>query len=127
MTVSPTRPVLLLEDQPLIALDLEDLLLGAGMPEVVCLRSVEEGLSWLERSIPSVIVVDYQLSDGACVLILELARRRNIPCVVHSAIPLPQDADHGVIAGMPWLDKPSDPDVFVQTVISVARPDGLRA
>ena len=118
MHVHPNRPVLLLEDQPLIALDLEDLLQGAGMGEVVCLRSVEEGLAWLEKASPCVIIIDYHLSDGAGLSILELARERNIPCVVHSAVPMPDDVDRQLIEGMPWLDKPSDPAVFVETVLA---------
>lgn len=121
MHVPLNRPVLLLEDQPLIALDLEDLLLQAGMREVICLRSVEEGLSWLETANPSVIIVDYHLSDGASLSILALAKERHIPCVVHSAVPLPDDGDRNLIAGMPWLDKPSDPDVFVETVLATAQ------
>lgn len=120
MHVPLNRPVLLLEDQPLIALDLEDMLLGAGMREVICLRSVEEGLSWLENASPSVIIVDYHLSDGASLSILELAKERRIPCVVHSAVPMPDTVDQALIDGMPWLDKPSDPDVFVGTVLATA-------
>lgn len=118
MHVPLNRPVLLLEDQPLIALDLEDLLLGAGMREVICLRSVEEGLSWLETATPSVIIVDYHLSDGASLSILQLAKQRGIPCVVHSAVPMPDDVDQRLIENMPWLDKPCDPDVFVETVMA---------
>ncbi len=124
MHVPLNRPVLLLEDQPLIALDLEDLLLGAGIREVICLRSVEEGLSWLENASPSVIIVDYHLSDGASLSILELAKKRRIPCVVHSAVPMPDNVDQALIDGMPWLDKPSDPDIFVETVLATARPGG---
>lgn len=127
MHVSITRPVLLLEDQPLIALDLEDLLLGAGMQEVICLRSVEEGLAWLEHASPSVIIVDYHLCDGASLSVLELAKRRNIPCVVHSAVPMPEDVDNALIEGMPWLDKPIDPEIFVETVLATARMDASRA
>lgn len=126
MHVPLTRPVLLLEDQPLIALDLEDLLLGAGMREVICLRSVEEGLSWLEDASPSVIIVDYHLSDGASLSILELAKQRRIPCVVHSAVPMPDDVDQALIDGMPWLDKPSDPDIFVETVLATVQPKAVR-
>ncbi len=126
MHVPLNRPVLLLEDQPLIALDLEDMLLGAGMREVICLRSVEEGLSWLENASPSVIIVDYHLSDGASLSILELAKERRIPCVVHSAVPMPDTVDHALIDGMPWLDKPSDPDIFVETVLATAQPGAIR-
>jgi DNA-binding response OmpR family regulator len=120
MHVPLNRPVLLLEDQPLIALDLEDLLLGAGMREVICLRSVEEGLSWLEDGSPLVIIVDYHLSDGASLSILQLAKQRCIPCVVHSAVPMPDDVDRDLIEDMPWLDKPCDPDMFVATVLATA-------
>lgn len=121
MHVPQHRPVLLLEDQPLIALDLEDLLQGAGMREVICLRSVEEGLGWLKTAMPSVIIVDYHLSDGASLSILQLAKQRHIPCVVHSAVPRPEDVDQSLIDGMPWLDKPSDPAIFVETVLAMAQ------
>lgn len=122
MHVLLNRPVLLLEDQPLIALDLEDLLLGAGMREVICLRSVEHGLAWLEKGSPCVVIVDYHLSDGASLSILELAKRRRIPCIVHSAVPMPEEVDRELIQCMPWLDKPSDPDIFVETVLAIAQP-----
>lgn len=120
MHLPHNRPVLLLEDQPLIALDLEELLLAAGMREVICLRSVEEGLLWLEAGKPCVIIVDYHLSDGASLAILQLAKQRCIPCVVHSAVPMPEDVDQDLIEGLPWLDKPCDPDVFVVTVMATA-------
>ncbi|MGE7368437.1 hypothetical protein ACQKKX_05115 [Neorhizobium sp. NPDC001467] len=120
MSASSTRPILLLEDQPLIALKLEDLLVAAGMGEVVCLRSVEEGLAWLEARSPSVVVLDYHLKDGASVPILELATRRDIPCVVHSALPKPEDLDPLLVETIPWLDKPSDPRVFIDTVLAMA-------
>ncbi|MBU1334249.1 MAG: response regulator [Alphaproteobacteria bacterium] len=54
---------LLLEDEPLIAMDMELLLQGAGL-DVTTVASCEEANNWLEVRRPDIVIVDIMLRDG---------------------------------------------------------------
>ena len=53
--------VLVVEDDPLIALDLEDTLSRAGFDVVGVAANVEQGLDCIERDPPAAATLDYQL------------------------------------------------------------------
>ena len=55
--------VLVVEDDPLLAMDLEQALLDAGARQVVISSSMKQAASELERWMPQAVVLDVQLSD----------------------------------------------------------------
>lgn len=62
----PAREVLIVEDEPHIAANLEQLLLRVAPESQVLakLNSVEATVSWLQKGQPDLIFLDIQLSDG---------------------------------------------------------------
>ena len=58
--------VLVLEDEPFIALDLEGMLEEFGATSVVSLNTRADALQWLEDNRPDVAIVDPRVNDGVC-------------------------------------------------------------
>ncbi|WP_144096722.1 response regulator [Croceicoccus sediminis] len=54
---------LVVEDDPILALSIEDILLGAGSPAVTVCSSTKQALAALEKHKPDVIVLDVHLVD----------------------------------------------------------------
>lgn len=102
---SAKRTALLLEDESLIAMDIEMTLRDAGF-DVSIVGSCEEALEWLEVCRPDIVIVDIVLRDGPCHEAVEQLVEDGIPFVVHSG---DQPDDH---AGTPfaagaWINKPA--------------------
>jgi DNA-binding response OmpR family regulator len=110
--------VLLLEDEPLISMDLETTLVDADI-EVHCAMSCEQAHAWLETHTPDVVIVDIVLRDGRCTEVVSRLLQAGIPFIVHSGS---HRSDH---LGTPfdlgaWLPKPSAPNALVQAVSAAA-------
>jgi DNA-binding response OmpR family regulator len=105
-----TRSVLsvaVLEDEALIALDIEETLRDAGFNVAAVMSSSAEAFKWLEANSPDVAVLDIDLRDGDCVAIAELLCDRNIPFVVHSGSKSDSDNHDPIFQKGRWVTKPS--------------------
>jgi CheY-like chemotaxis protein len=60
----PTRSILIVEDEPLIAMMLEDFLETLGHRIVACCESLEEALGHVEAGGFEVAILDVSLKDG---------------------------------------------------------------
>jgi DNA-binding response OmpR family regulator len=98
---------LLLEDELLIAVDVEMALNQAGF-SVVTFSKCSGAEKWLRRHSPRVAVIDVSLLDGSCETAASTLLERNIPVLVHTAR-RQQAGDVAPVfsAGM-WLEKPAD-------------------
>ena len=74
--------VLLVEDEPLIAMMLEDEITDRGHTVVGIATSVVDALRLINRTVPDVAVVDYQLSDGNCHEVTRALERHGIAFVL---------------------------------------------
>ena len=101
--ISPVA--LVLEDDGLIALDLEGTLQDAGF-EVFSFASCKETEPWLQAHAPDLAVLDMHLVDGGCEHIAEMLVSRRIPFVVHSG-EIEADYRDTVFSKGKWLSKPS--------------------
>jgi DNA-binding response OmpR family regulator len=102
---SPT--VFILEDEALIAYEIEENLRSAGFEIAAVMSSCVDGLKWLETNSPDAAVLDVELRDGNCAEIARLLHSRAIPFVVHSGSqPTMQDIDPIFREGR-WVCKPS--------------------
>ena len=102
------KPVaLLLEDELLIAVDVEMALNQAGFSVVTfskCLGAEE----WLLRHSPRIAVIDVSVLDGSCKTAASTLIERNIPFLVHTVRPQhAHDVDPIFNAGM-WFGKPAE-------------------
>ena len=119
----PIGSVLVVEDDPILALSIEDILIRAGASSVTVCPGTQEALTALERSRPDVVVLDVHLvdrDDGWTIaeLVNELGSER--PRIVFStgnpeAIPA-EIARLGTV-----LTKPYAPDVLLQAVAGSRR------
>lgn len=108
--------ILLLEDQPLISLDLEDALHDAGFSDVVTLRSRSDAQDWLDKNSPDIVILDLHLADGDCHEVLDLVAARSIPSIVYSGTDMPKGWNEGPFAQSEWIGKPANPDRIAETV-----------
>jgi DNA-binding response OmpR family regulator len=99
--------VMILEDEALIALDIEENLRSAGFDVSAVMSSCVDGLKWLETNSPDAAVLDIELRDGDSAAIAKLLHSRAIPFVVHSGSqPMTLDIDPIFREGR-WVGKPS--------------------
>jgi DNA-binding response OmpR family regulator len=103
--------VMLVEDEPMIALALEEEFIEAMFLVSGPFRTCADALSALETELPDVAVLDAILEDGPCHdLALEL-KRRGVPFLICSGMPL-GETEPAALADVPRLTKPSPfPDI----------------
>ena len=104
----PPPRVLLVEDNTLIAMDLEDILEGFGCQVIGPIGTLKEALERLEREQIDVAVVDYLLEDGNAAPLAEILNEKGIPFAMCTG------AGEGEISSLfpytPILCKPYNPD-----------------
>jgi DNA-binding response OmpR family regulator len=105
--------VLLLEDEALIALNLQDELQDAGYEVAGPFTTCSAALDWLRMATPDMAILDAALKDGPCrEIALELSRRE-VPFTIYSG----HGADRELLAEFDhtrWIEKPVPPSVLVQ-------------
>jgi DNA-binding NarL/FixJ family response regulator len=113
------RKILIVEDELLIALDMESALMDAGFEVIGIAASASEAMSLVRTTKPDLAVMDVRLAgptDGVkCAL--ELFRIDGIRCVFATAH---QDQATRLRAEpaqpLGWLAKPYQPDALIRTV-----------
>ncbi|CAN7728372.1 response regulator [Rhizobium sp. LjRoot98] len=116
--ISMLRPnlVLIVEDEPLFALDVELTLEEAGFSCEIH-TSNAEALRWLEHNIPAAAILDIGLKDGPSEQVARLLANQNIPFIVCSGS-APEYAA-SVFAHATWLPKPFEPSRLLATLADV--------
>ena len=98
--------LLLLEDEPLIALDIEQTLAEAGF-DVTTVSSCADALDWLEVCRPDVVIVDIIMRDGPCHEVVARLVEDGIAFIVHSG-DHPSMHASTPFAGGTWIGKLAD-------------------
>ncbi|MBO9124069.1 MULTISPECIES: response regulator [unclassified Rhizobium] len=114
--------VLVLENEPFIALDMEDMLRGYGASSVTSFDTQAEALIWLASNKPQVAVVDPRLNDGLCIDVVAALSDANVPFVVYSGAEVDDEARHAFDKGM-WLGKPAVPELLEETLARLLATD----
>jgi DNA-binding response OmpR family regulator len=112
------RWILVVEDQPLVALDIADSLTKAGA-SVLSAATLQEGLRLAEHPRLSAAILDLALGEHDCVpLCLRLSDRR-IPFVIYTGYPeVPAACRAGVI-----IPKPAAPDALLGALAQMLGDD----
>jgi DNA-binding response OmpR family regulator len=105
------RKILVIEDEPLIALDIRNAFEGAGATTVVT-RTVAAALAAVEDNLVSAAIVDHVLGDGKSSEICEKLKKRKVPFVTYSGF---AHLD-GACAEAVHVSKPANPSVLVATI-----------
>jgi DNA-binding response OmpR family regulator len=110
------RFILLIEDEPLIALDVERVLRAAGA-RVVAAGYLESALYTTEHPALSAAVVDLRLGDSNSMSACRRLRHLQVPFVVHTAYPAVLVASEW--PEVPVIVKPADPEQIVNALVSL--------
>ena len=108
------QSILVVEDEPLIAMDVVQGLQSAGA-SVAQARTLSEALSKVECPDLSAAVLDHALNDGDASQICDRLDRRNIPFVVYSGY----DYVEGPCSQGEHVRKPAAPRVLVYAVVDL--------
>ena len=115
------KTILLLESNPLIALDVASVFEDAGFEVMEVLSSCQEAESWLTKYSPDIAVIDPKLRDGYCDEIARILATRLIPFVVYSGDPPRAKSSASIFLKGEWVGKPSEPSRLLSAIrISVA-------
>jgi DNA-binding response OmpR family regulator len=104
--------ILLLEDQPLISLDVEESLAENGFRNIVTLRTQKEALAWLGEFSPDFVLLDLYLDDGDSRPVLEHLRKTGTPFVIYTGSEKPPEWDGSLFSAGDWVSKPGDPEIL---------------
>jgi DNA-binding response OmpR family regulator len=110
------RSILVVEDNPLIAMDVVQGLEAAGA-SVSMARTLGDALTIVERPDLSAAVLDHRLNEGDASQICERLDQRNIPFVIYSGY----DYVEGPCSEGEHVRKPVRPEVLVATVVNLLR------
>ena len=105
------RVILVIEDEPLIALDIQQAFEDAGA-KVMSARTLAAAMVAVENPDLSAAIVDHALGDGDSSDICERLSERNVPFVTYSGF---ANID-GACAEGEHVNKPASPSVLVATV-----------
>jgi DNA-binding response OmpR family regulator len=109
------RLILVLEDEPILALDIADCFRAAGA-SVFTAQKLEDGLRLATHPDLSAAVLDFGLSDGESTPLCAALNDRGIPFVLHSGY---SDIPAEACANGPAIPKPAAPSELVETVASL--------
>jgi two-component SAPR family response regulator len=111
-----TPSILLLEDEALIAMDIESTLAYINAASVASITSCSDALKWLAENTPDIAIIDIFLRDGECTEVADILVERDVPFIVHSARRKVSHDDHRIFLKGTWIPKPSIPDALAQAV-----------
>lgn len=100
--------VLIVEDEPLIAWMLEDIVSSLGLDVAGPFGSVEEASCYLRDDIPEAALLDVNLPDGEVYPIADQLKDRKVPIIFHTAN-VRSDELKTRYDGARVIMKPSDP------------------
>jgi DNA-binding NtrC family response regulator len=115
-TTQPPATIVILEDEALIAVDLEDQLRSAGFDVAALFSSCAAAMEWLECRSPDLAILDIDLQDGNCSAIARLLHERQVPFIVHSGSAAVADHHDPIFKQATWVAKPAHPDHMQEAV-----------
>jgi DNA-binding response OmpR family regulator len=111
MSTSVSKSILILEDEPLIAMDHEHYAERAGFTQITVISSHAAAEEWLQSQTLAVALLDIQLKDGPSSSVATLLRNKGVPFVICSGSGK-EDADRNFHDGI-WLPKPCIPEELI--------------
>jgi ActR/RegA family two-component response regulator len=108
------QPILIVEDEFIIALDLASSFQAAETRAVIA-SSLSQAMALIDRHSWAGAVVDYRLNREDCAPLCERLLQREIPFVIYSGLP-----EFSVPSGGVYIPKPANPDDIVRVVEEIA-------
>ena len=110
------RSILIVEDEPLIALDIRRSFEAAGA-RVVVMRTLQTALAAVEDPNLSAAILDHALGKDDSSQLCERLKERDIPFVIHSGY----SNLEGACSDGVEIDKPTHPQLLVTTIVGLLR------
>ena len=107
-----TVRVLIVEDEPIIALGLEDVLIDAGFQIAGVAGKLEKALSLVESGVCDVAIVDANLAGVSASPVAIALAARGLPFIVLSGYSPEQM--QGVFPGALFIQKPCGPELLLE-------------
>lgn len=98
---------LVLDDEFLIALDIQQILETAGAARVICVSNAIDAVKQLERETFNAAVIDLMIDGEACIEVAHMLERQRIPFVVLTGMPA-HDSRVRQFSRAPLVAKPYD-------------------
>lgn len=100
-----TKTVMLVEDELLVAFDVQDIIEAAGFAVDGPYVSVAEAVAAVNAHLPACAILDVQLSDGEVFPAADLLHAAGVPMIFHSghadALSLRDRYPHAMVCGKP--------------------------
>ena len=122
MAANQFHTVLLVENEALIALDMEGMLLSAGARSVHHAMSSRDALKWLEHGAADLAILDLFVSDGSSAPVAERLQGIGTPYVIYSGHTHDSAPDAAAFGSAIWLSKPCTQS---ELVLAIERSLGL--
>ena len=106
-----SRLCLILEDEPLIAMDVADAFESAGYALLGPFATCSTALSALETQTPSIAIVDLLVKDGSCAPVFAKLRSLGVPTIIYTGRPAASRADFSEAT---WVSKPCAPESLIE-------------
>lgn len=89
MAAQVATSVLIIEDEPLIAMDIEDMVLGLGHSVTGIARTHKEALAAIDEKKPGIVLADIQLADGSSGIdaVNDILQQIDVPVIFITAFP----------------------------------------
>lgn len=116
MPVNPQRTVrvLIVEDEPMIALSLEDVLIEAGFQIAGVAGKLEKALALIKEGGFDAAIVNSNLAGVSASPVANALATCGLPFIVTSGYS--QEQMQSQFAGAPFLQKPCRPELLIQTL-----------
>ncbi len=116
--IDPDTRILLVEDQMLIALDVESMLEDEGFRAVTTCNSAESALRHIAQQLPQVAILDINLGHGTSIPVAQLLHERGVPFVFATGYGdsgmVPEDLQYA-----PVVKKPYEPGKLIAALRAV--------
>lgn len=106
------KRVLVAEDNPLVAMDIEDCLIAAGFQVVGPVARAQDALTRCANGLIDAAVLDFNLHGGPVTPVIELLWERSVPFVIYTGAGVPEDIS-ARFPGMIVCSKPVAPEMLV--------------
>jgi CheY-like chemotaxis protein len=113
--IAPNCKILIVEDQSLIALDLQALLADYGCSNILMANNLQNACFQLMRNSDiNLVLVDVELRDGSGMELIEVLRRRHIPMIFTTGYSASE-----VVTDAPVVMKPYSSEKLMAVILAV--------
>lgn len=113
LAVQRSETILLLEDEMLIAIDVEDSLQTGGFTQLKSFNRCDQAIVYLANATPDAALIDLHLQDGISREVVGILHQRGVPFVVYSGMPCSPEEHGEIYLEGQWLQKPASPEQLV--------------